>query len=302
MTQEEASKNLQKWGIAALLVFGTLIASIIYGLAHAKRHATLLTAFAIVFVPCILAVWLNKSGHDGILAPKEKTPVTNLRSLLRNYPTLVFALPLLLVGIPSGILLASFFAKGHEEYRAWIKRHTVIITLWIEMPVLVFAFIAVRQHNTGVGVYVALCIIYGTVFTATAGLQLENGVVKFFGTHKAQGSPLVIISMALLCCLAFAVLHYALWLRVPSEYVGLHGVADSIYFSVVTMATVGYGDILPVGRLARSITVAEIASGILLLVVGVSATMTVWLQENQPKRVEASAVVENVQVDKQKNE
>jgi putative Mn2+ efflux pump MntP len=92
----------------------------------------------------------------------------------------------------------------------------------------------------------------------------------------------VILTMALFCCLAFGALHYALWTIWRSEYVNLNGAEDAIYFSVVTMTTVGYGDILPVGHLARWLCVAEIVSGVILLVIGVSASMTIWLQTNQP--------------------
>ena len=72
-----------------------------------------------------------------------------------------------------------------------------------------------------------------------------------------------------------------------SEYLNMHGIADALYFSVVTMATRGYGDIAPVGHSARLLSVLEIVSGVLLLVVGVSASMTVWLQMNQPGTVNA---------------
>jgi voltage-gated potassium channel len=93
---------------------------------------------------------------------------------------------------------------------------------------------------------------------------------------------LVILASALTCAAAFGVLHFSIWTMWPAEYLNMHGIEDSLYFSVVTMATVGYGDILPVGHLARLLCILEILSGISLLVVGVSASMTVWLQINQP--------------------
>jgi len=46
--------------------------------------------------------------------------------------------------------------------------------------------------------------------------------------------------------------------------------AESLYFSIVTLSTVGYGDIVPVAALARLVTAAEIVSGILLLLFGFS--------------------------------
>jgi hypothetical protein len=46
----------------------------------------------------------------------------------------------------------------------------------------------------------------------------------------------------------------------------LHTIADGIYFSTVTITTLGYGDFTPQDPLAKYIVVFELASGILLLV------------------------------------
>lgn len=40
---------------------------------------------------------------------------------------------------------------------------------------------------------------------------------------------------------------------------------EAVYFSIVTIATVGYGDFLPVKALAEAIIIGQIASGLLLL-------------------------------------
>ena len=47
--------------------------------------------------------------------------------------------------------------------------------------------------------------------------------------------------------------------------------AECLYFSVVTLSTVGYGDIQPVSGLARFVTAVEIIMGVLLLLFGFSA-------------------------------
>lgn len=46
--------------------------------------------------------------------------------------------------------------------------------------------------------------------------------------------------------------------------------AEALYFSVVTLATVGYGDIAPVAPLARLLAVAQMVCGLLLLLFGVN--------------------------------
>ena len=44
--------------------------------------------------------------------------------------------------------------------------------------------------------------------------------------------------------------------------------AESLYFSVITMATVGYGDIVPEGAPVRALSAAEVVMGVLLLLFG----------------------------------
>lgn len=46
--------------------------------------------------------------------------------------------------------------------------------------------------------------------------------------------------------------------------------ADLTYYSVVTIATVGYGDILPVTKWAKYLTMMEVLTGVLLLIVIIS--------------------------------
>jgi len=48
---------------------------------------------------------------------------------------------------------------------------------------------------------------------------------------------------------------------------GVHeSLKDFIYFSLVTLTTLGYGDITPISNEARQLVVHEISSGFLLLI------------------------------------
>jgi voltage-gated potassium channel len=49
--------------------------------------------------------------------------------------------------------------------------------------------------------------------------------------------------------------------------------AESLYFSVVTIATVGYGDIVPDGAFVRALAAGEVICGVLLLLFGFSEIM-----------------------------
>ena len=45
---------------------------------------------------------------------------------------------------------------------------------------------------------------------------------------------------------------------------------ESVYFSIITLSTVGYGDVVPYSDLVRIIVASEIVFGVLLILFGFS--------------------------------
>jgi hypothetical protein len=91
----------------------------------------------------------------------------------------------------------------------------------------------------------------------------------------ALGPPLGLFATGyFLLGLLFGTFHGAIWRLHPEAY-ELHsasgGLGSFIYFSFVTMATVGYGDITPLMGMARFVTILEIILGQLwtLLILGI---------------------------------
>ncbi|CAL9507535.1 hypothetical protein SUDANB176_03582 [Streptomyces sp. enrichment culture] len=68
------------------------------------------------------------------------------------------------------------------------------------------------------------------------------------------------LAISLLMCLSilvFATAYQAL-AQHPGELVGLTTRLDALYFTMVTLATIGYGDITPHGQAARLVTLLQI--------------------------------------------
>ena len=59
---------------------------------------------------------------------------------------------------------------------------------------------------------------------------------------------------------------------------------DSLYFSVVTIGTVGYGDLAPQTALGKIFTIGYIFSGIGIFVAAVTAFAQATLRADQPPR------------------
>jgi voltage-gated potassium channel len=58
--------------------------------------------------------------------------------------------------------------------------------------------------------------------------------------------------------LAFAAGYFILQRSSPGQMVGLETRLDSLYFTLVTLGTIGYGDIHPAGQVARGISCLQI--------------------------------------------
>ncbi|MDO5083477.1 MAG: ion channel [Arachnia propionica] len=87
-------------------------------------------------------------------------------------------------------------------------------------------------------------------------------------THQVKNHPdrvgrliTTLVADISLCALAC----YALATQVPGEFAGLATRTDALYFTMVTMTTVGFGDVHPVGQHARLLVTAMIAFSLLFL-------------------------------------
>jgi voltage-gated potassium channel len=124
------------------------------------------------------------------------------------------------------------------------------------------------------------------IFLVDAGLLFE----EFF----ARVSRLVIPAFAFVTFYSLIVILFASAYRLISAYTSephfnvggaLRGLSfsESIYFSISTISTVGYGDIIPYSNLARVLSSLEVFSGIMLLLFGVSELLEYAREHRQDR-------------------
>jgi voltage-gated potassium channel len=127
------------------------------------------------------------------------------------------------------------------------------------------------------------------IFLVDAGLLFE----EFF----ARVSRLVIPAFAFFTFYSLIVILFASAYRLISAYTSeaqfnvggaLRGLSfsESIYFSINTMSTVGYGDIIPYSNLARLLSSLEVFCGIMLLLFGVSELLEYAREHRRDRRSE----------------
>jgi voltage-gated potassium channel len=101
----------------------------------------------------------------------------------------------------------------------------------------------------------------GFALIAVISLYESPGATPMSRALKVTLFPLTAYSV-MCCILGFALIYVYLAQTKGAFYGGLDS-ANAVYFSIVTFATVGYGDIYPTSRLAREFVSAEIITSML---------------------------------------
>jgi hypothetical protein len=102
--------------------------------------------------------------------------------------------------------------------------------------------------------------------------------------HRLQGAVVVYLNLAIICTSAFTLI----WEMDPAAFTGLPAptggpgdLATMLYFSLTTLSTTGYGDIVPLDPFARSLANLESVLGQFYLAITVARLVTLELQDRR---------------------
>jgi uncharacterized membrane protein len=102
-----------------------------------------------------------------------------------------------------------------------------------------------------------------------AGLFLLGWMLVSELGHQRRGEALrsnqALAMMVMLLAVAFSVAVFLLEQIRPDQFENLDTRLDALYFTLATMATVGYGDVHAVGQAARALVCAVIAFDVLVI-------------------------------------
>lgn len=123
------------------------------------------------------------------------------------------------------------------------------------------------------GLTAATMLIY---YTSTIRHLLQNLLRARFVTQETLVSAACVY---LLVGLAFAFAYMWVQIAIPGSFASAAGAAfldlpTLVYFSFVTLATLGYGDIAPVSPIARSLATLEAIFGVMYLAIVISRMVT----------------------------
>jgi voltage-gated potassium channel Kch len=105
--------------------------------------------------------------------------------------------------------------------------------------------------------------------------------------HRLQGAMVVYLSLATIFANAFGLV----WELIPGAFANLPPAAPgasefvtTLYFSLATLTTTGYGDIVPLNPFARSLASLESVIGPFYLAITVARLVTMELEDRRRSR------------------
>jgi hypothetical protein len=176
------------------------------------------------------------------------------------------------VALMGGLLWLAIRPHGRREM-GWLRTGTIAFTA--------LAVAATAWSSVAGAPWLASAVVGFAAFALTSMLivVLTLSLIDRGRVEVDLQTVLGVLCVYLLLALFFAELNQVVGAFVPGY---LHGVgyppsaSDLLYFSVITIATVGYGDITPATEAARAIVVVEALVGQLYLVSIVAAVVGGW--------------------------
>ena len=179
----------------------------------------------------------------------------------------------------SAVFIGVIYAVSH-------KKHHILIALLLALPMLGSIWSRYFVKLSALEVVGGLC---GAVFFIFAIIQI---LIFIYSQKKVTrdlivGAAIVYLLMALTWSFIYAVLEslHPGSFSIP-EIQGVSTSRHFLYYSFVTITTLGYGDITPVTSLARSLCVLEAVIGQLYLVVQVAWLVGVHVSQSMLKKSE----------------
>ncbi|GIE98472.1 potassium channel family protein [Paractinoplanes rishiriensis] len=126
-------------------------------------------------------------------------------------------------------------------------------------------------------------ILVGLTFLAGSALYLlaPVSIVADLARRREADRELMLgaLSAYLMLGMAFGYAYRCLAALLPGPFYGEAGdgtLADSLFYSFITLTTTGYGDLVPAGNPGRGLAVLEALLGQLFLVTAVAKIVNIW--------------------------
>lgn len=169
--------------------------------------------------------------------------------------------------IPFAIIRAA--GKDEKERRiAFIMGMIFLVHIWL------YALIRIHLIRLFSSLYLVIFYVYP--------LRI---VIKHLVTTRTIKSNTIYAAIAgyILIGLVWASIYMVIDTFKPGSFSNFNGMSDSIYYSFLTLTTLGYGDITPLTALAKRIAVLESMFGVLYNAIVVALIVGIYITERLKK-------------------
>jgi len=210
-----------------------------------------------------------------------------------NFSYLLVALLILIIGVPvaydlelislplSNVLgISSVLAIGVGSLRGAGRLFHVAI--FLAVAGIVLSVLSVANNNDTLHVTSQLTL-FVFLLLATFNAMRQVAIGSDISLNRIVGAICIYLLLGVMWSIAYSVLEYLQ----PGSFKGLTELAsparnpDWIYFSFVTITTLGYGDITPLTQTARSLSFAEAIVGQFYIAVLVAGLVSAYISAKQ---------------------
>jgi hypothetical protein len=179
----------------------------------------------------------------------------------------------LLESLLAATLLAAILPVSEVRDRPYLVLTMVVV--WLVRPVTVWL-----DHPVVSAMTLGIWALIG-LFAAAAALRFAMGATEVDAEHLYAA-----LSAYLLAGIYFGLLYWLLEQIIPGAFTftGEFSQTSAIYFSFVTLATLGYGDIAPRENVTRGLAIVEGVGGQLFLAVLVARLVSLYSKPENESR------------------
>jgi voltage-gated potassium channel len=150
---------------------------------------------------------------------------------------------------------------GSGKGRFHVLRNVLVNGLTLAGAVLFYYFVPVAQDDHPVWRLAVFVVGLGTlIFLIVRQLrkQLTAGPDPGVRVHT-------LITLLYPVVALFALTYYVIQITDPTQFADLKTRTDSLYYTVITLGTVGYGDVHAVGQVARVVSMIQVAFDLVVI-------------------------------------
>jgi hypothetical protein len=264
------------WTIALALVSYFVFAFIVRFKTFLRKHKykadKFSTRYGIRYVKVVFRntfQFKEKVDKGEIKLDKISNPFLVLFLNVIDFFKFMYSFPIFVIRITIGLI--------NPEAFYWLPIN--LYNAWYILLIATSFSLATHSYTT-----LAMCIAVISAFFSLSDVidyfrRDTKGVIKIFSLPKHKMRISEIVWDWLLIVGSYGAIYYSLYIKDPISFSHTITIPDSIYFSFVTITTLGYGDIVPKSYFAKSIVITEVIFGFIFIIIVFSIFVSVWIEK-----------------------